>query len=501
LKARQREDGKITHEIVQSLGLVDWFKDFHFAYMHADTTPMYLYSVAEYYRRTGDKQFLQEFWPSVKKAYDWCVSVTDKDGLMDNTKAGLGAIEVGVLKGKVTKDIYLEGFWVGGIEATAEMAAEIGDNQIVGDASGRLKTAQESIEAQWWDPEQKYFAFGVTADGRRATMPGNWPAVLLTFDNLDEQKARAQLERLSEPDLASDWGMRTISDKSPLFDPVSYNNGTVWPMIQTWSTWAQYRRGMPWQGFASLHDAANLTGIQSPGYMPEHMNGTFFESGERSVPHQLFSTIGVMVPMVRGLFGLSTTSEMLPDPQLDVKPQLPGGWPSARFVNYATPAGLVSGEVRRSRGRSLIALELHGSGTLRVMATPPIPMGAKINRVLVNGKLRQRASVYAVASLKDRLTVEMEYEGGIDIVPPVASPNPGDRSSALKVIRAAETGKNTVGIEIAGLGGRSYSLYLVSTVSNLTADGATVSKTDDGYRLEIPFEGNGYVTREIRVRW
>src|ERR1051326_3322089 len=43
LSGRQREDGKITHEIVQSLGLVDWFKDFHFAYMHADTTPMYIY--------------------------------------------------------------------------------------------------------------------------------------------------------------------------------------------------------------------------------------------------------------------------------------------------------------------------------------------------------------------------------------------------------------------------------------------------------------------------
>jgi hypothetical protein len=35
----QRADGKMAHELSQAAGYVDWFKDFHFGYIHADTTP------------------------------------------------------------------------------------------------------------------------------------------------------------------------------------------------------------------------------------------------------------------------------------------------------------------------------------------------------------------------------------------------------------------------------------------------------------------------------
>ena len=96
LKARQRADGKMMHEMTQSVDLIDWFGKYGFAYYHADTTPLYLYSVAEYWRRTGDVRFLEEFWESAKRAYAYCISTVDPtDGLMDNTKAGLAAIEVG----------------------------------------------------------------------------------------------------------------------------------------------------------------------------------------------------------------------------------------------------------------------------------------------------------------------------------------------------------------------------------------------------------------------
>jgi hypothetical protein len=114
LKDRQRADGKIMHEMTQSVDLLDWFGKYHYAYYHADSTPMYLYSLGQYWRRTGDTKFLEEFWESAKKAYAYCLStVTPEDGLMDNTKAGLAAVEVGVLRGKVVKDIWRDFGWAG----------------------------------------------------------------------------------------------------------------------------------------------------------------------------------------------------------------------------------------------------------------------------------------------------------------------------------------------------------------------------------------------------
>jgi glycogen debranching enzyme len=43
------------HEMTQSVDLLDWFGKFHYAYYHADSTPMYLYSLGQYWRRTGDE--------------------------------------------------------------------------------------------------------------------------------------------------------------------------------------------------------------------------------------------------------------------------------------------------------------------------------------------------------------------------------------------------------------------------------------------------------------
>src|SRR5207253_6232574 len=40
---------------------------------------------------------------------------------------------------------------------------------------------------------------------------------------------RATARRLRAPDLASGWGIRTRSSRSKHYDPVSYQNGSVWP--------------------------------------------------------------------------------------------------------------------------------------------------------------------------------------------------------------------------------------------------------------------------------
>ncbi len=500
LRARQNPQGKMMHEMVQSLDLVDWFGQYHFAYMHADTTPMYLYSIGQYWQRTGDRKFLEEFWPSAKKAYEWCVSVSDPaDGLMDNTKAGLGAIEVGVLRGKVTKDVYLEGFWVGGLQAVVAMANELGEKQLADDADARLKKALKSLETQWWDPQQKYFAFGITAQGERAMMAGNWPAVMASLSAMDEAKARAQMERMAEPDLATDWGIRGLSDKSPLYDAVSYNNGTVWPYANTFVSWAQYRWGLPLAGYASLYDTANVTGAQSPGYMPEHLNGTYFEPGERSVPHQLFSSVGVIIPMMRGLVGIEGNGDTV-----RIAPHLPANWEFLRFKDVAVPGGKLSGEVRRQANGLTLTFQYSGTQPLIMEPQPEFPLGATVRSWRISGgdwKREERdgrlVSIHLPGAARGSVTYE--YEGGVQIVPPTASPDVGARTSALKIVKAVASGREAV-LTVAGLGGRTYGVGVVSS-TNLTVSGATAAKTATGYRLEVPFEGQGYVTREIRLRW
>lgn len=304
LKAHQRADGKMMHEMVQSTGIVDWWGQFHFPYMHADTTPMYLYSLGQYAQRRSDHKFLEEFWPSAKLAYQYCVSTLDPaDGMMDNTKSGLGAIEVGVLKAKVTKDIYVQGFWMGGLRAMNLLAQAMNDTALAKDASERLSKASASLQQNWWDPEGKTFAFGVNAEGKRAEISGNWPAALLSVGGGtgDPAKDADAVKRFARPDLATDWGSRWVSNQSPLYDPLSYNNGTAWPFATGLVAWAQFTNGQPLAGYQTIMSLVHLTGAQVPGGMPEHMAGNRNEPGARSVPRQLFSSWSLITPVVRGM--------------------------------------------------------------------------------------------------------------------------------------------------------------------------------------------------------
>ncbi len=125
LRDHQRADGKLEHELTQSAALLDWSK-YPYGYYHADTTALYIFSAARYITRSGDLDFLRASWPSIEKAYRYCVSALDDDGLLSNRKAGAGAVETGALSGRVANDIYLQGVWLAALDAYVRLAKEAG---------------------------------------------------------------------------------------------------------------------------------------------------------------------------------------------------------------------------------------------------------------------------------------------------------------------------------------------------------------------------------------
>jgi glycogen debranching enzyme len=516
LKARQRADGKMMHEMTQSAELLDWFGKYHYAYYHADTTPMYLYSLGQFWRRTGDRKFLDEFWPSAKKAYAYCVStVTPEDGLMDNTKAGLAAVEVGVLRGKVVKDIYLEGFWVAALEAVADMASITGDKDLSADATLRAAKAHESLKKDWWSPDQHSFTFGMSSDGHRTDLLGVWPSVLLALsDQVDPKQAALGAGSFAASGLSTDWGVRWLTNESLLYDPLSYNNGTAWPFMSGLAAWAQYLHGLPLAGFATWSAIARLTGLSSPGMIPELMNGDRYLPGEFAVPHQLFSSVAVVVPAVRGVLGLETMGIANgPDKSMRVSfaPNLPANWPFLRFQRYAVADGSLSGEVSQQRGQTAIHLQYQGNSPITINLAPALPAVSRVNSVRIDGK-PQKYSVHQFGSFlrlevppvvlrpSQQITFSVEYEGGIGIVPPRPRPEPGERTSSLKILDVQSDAQNhgcLVKLTVAGLGGKHYPLAIVSSLPQMQADGLPVRKTESGYEIEVPFDGQNYVTRQV----
>jgi glycogen debranching enzyme len=64
---------------------------------------------------------------------------------------------------------------------------------------------------------------------------------LLWADALEPEARDAAAERLCAPDVLTDWGLRTLSVESPVFEAHAYHRGSVWP-FDSWLGWGGLRR-------------------------------------------------------------------------------------------------------------------------------------------------------------------------------------------------------------------------------------------------------------------
>ncbi|MBM3312112.1 MAG: hypothetical protein FJY80_11455, partial [Candidatus Aminicenantes bacterium] len=172
----QRADGKMAHEVSQSAGFIRWFEDYPYAYIHADTTPLYIVALEEYVRASGDRGFLRESWPSLRKAFDWCLTTdSDGDGLMDNRKAGLGALEFGALTG-IQTDVFLAAAWCRAARAMARMAGILGEKKDADRAGVAADKALAAFRSQFIDLETGLYVYALHAGGEKVREVTPWPS-------------------------------------------------------------------------------------------------------------------------------------------------------------------------------------------------------------------------------------------------------------------------------------------------------------------------------------
>jgi hypothetical protein len=134
------------------------------------------------------------------------------------------------------------------------------------------------------------------------------------------------MQRWASSEFSTDWGLRPLSDRTSFYDPISYHQGSVWPLFTGWASVAEYRAGHPLSAYAALMQNVNLTWAQDPGDVTELLSGQFHQVLGRSTAHQLWSSAMVISPILRGLFGLEWNA---PDHTLTVSPHLPATWTQA----------------------------------------------------------------------------------------------------------------------------------------------------------------------------
>lgn len=346
LVRRQREDGKMMHEFSQTAemltGHMEWSKA-PYEYAAADSTPLYLLAMQDYIRTTGDMAYLKNHWESLQRAYHFERNHdSDGDGVYDNSQ-GTGWVE-GWPPKLPHQEFYLAALDRDAASAMAQLAEWMGDQPLSKQA---LATSEKlTISLGHYRLGNGTYAFSKEANGNYDSTQTVYPAVALWLSGNGMAQPDTMLSAWSSHQFATDWGTRAVSKTDPVYDPISYHQGSVWPLFTGWTAMAQYRSGRPLEGFDALQHNVDLTWAQDLGSVTEVLSGRFYQPLGRSSTHQLWSSAMVLAPALRGLFGVEADA---PHHALLVNPQLPATWDHTSLDNVLVGDALFSVSLQRAK--------------------------------------------------------------------------------------------------------------------------------------------------------
>ena len=465
---RQREDGKIMHEYSQSADALDW-KTTPYFYASADSTPLLVMAMWDYVRTSGDQEFLKTHWAAVRKAYEFTRSHEGDDGIYSNSE-GTGWVESWP-QGMPQEEIYLAAVDEQSAIAIGQLAALTGDKQLAEAASRKASDIASKIESEFYSATDKSYAFSRDGGNSLDHTESIYPAVAWWDGTYALKSAGPMLSRWASPDISADWGTRDISARTPFYDPISYHQGSIWPLFTGWVSLAEYRAGRSLSGYAHLMQNAELTWAQDVGSVTELLSGQFFQPLGRSSSHQLWSSAMVITPMLRGLFGLDWDA---PHRTLRVTPHLPADWDDATLHNVPLGGARVDLEYRRVGDR------------LTVQAKSDQPQ----EFCLASGSAPEKTCTGTTRTISVPLDP-------VELTIPADLPNPGDETKQLKVLDQS-VGAHRATFTFTSPGGLSYDLKVRLNRPHTTVQGGQM--TAGTVHVQFP-AGVGYQEQVVTFRF
>jgi len=470
LLRRQSPEGKIMHEWAQTASLVDW-KSLPYPYASSDATPLLLMAANDYLQISGDVAFLKTHWDSLQKAWDFERSHdSDGDGIYENTE-GSGWVESWFHQ-MPHQEIYLAALDQQASTAFSNIAKVTGQSQLAEDAKKRAGHIAQQLEKEYFLPEADFYAFSRNADGTLDTSPTIYPAVAAWDGTFNLSRSGGMLTRWASQEFSTDWGTRDLSPSVSFYDPISYHQGSVWPLFTGWISLSEYRNGRSLAGYAHLMQNADLTWVQDLGAVTELLSGEFFRWFGRSTSHQLWSSAMVITPTVRGMFGLEWSAG---ENKLTVTPRLPAQWDEAKIMGVPVGQSRIGVEVQRNGSTLSIRIRGEGSKNIKLQSRAA---GAKIE----NGELRIPLPA-----------VELGIAHGL--------PEAGAVTSQMKVLNQQESPRS-LRLRLSAPANSYQTLFLrVNDPSiHLRTEGAEVSANSAQLRVQFP-SGVGYVEQAVSLSW
>jgi glycogen debranching enzyme len=271
----EEEPGKILHELRR--GEMAACREIpHIPYYGSvDSTPLFLILIGEILRWTGDLTLARQLLPHAERALEWIdrFGDSDGDGFVEYTRrserglvnqgwkdSGDGVIfPDGTLPEAPIVLIEVQGYVYAAKNEMAEVYTALGDTRRAGVLRAEAAALRQRIDDAFWMEDRGFYALAL--DGRKQRIPTitSNPGHLLWAGVPSPEQARRMASVLLNDEMFSGWGIRTLARHQPVYNPLSYHNGTIWPHDNALITLGLARYGLRNEAatvFNALLDAA-----------------------------------------------------------------------------------------------------------------------------------------------------------------------------------------------------------------------------------------------------
>ncbi len=245
-QARGEEEGKILHEMRQGEMAAIGDVPFRLYYGSIDATPLFVLLAGAFYARTGDKKLIERLWPRIELALMWMETRGDRDGdgFLEYPRPvkGQGLWNQGwkdsddaifhadgrLAEGPIAL-CEVQGYAYAAWTSAAGLAQSLGKPESAREMLRKAERLQERFEEAFWCEELGTYALALDGDKRPCRVASSNAGHALFSGIASPHRARRVAELLLGPSFFSGWGIRTLAEGTPRYNPMSYHNGSVWP--------------------------------------------------------------------------------------------------------------------------------------------------------------------------------------------------------------------------------------------------------------------------------
>lgn len=250
----EEQPGKIIHEYrnelnerlrEMNLGFVQDGSGYYRLYSGFDETFLFIIAYRQFSQAFKDSSIVSEAWPHVIRALEWIEHHADhdRDRLFEYDRLNLRNYPNQVWKDSfdsitaTNADLPLSPIaWID-VQAyayraysdIAEMYRERNDSNLADKYRKKAEKLRELVNEKFWMEKENCFAVALDGEKRQIEQITSNVGHALWAGLVTPDRVRPLIQRLSQPDMTTCYGLRTLSSNEAAYAPYAYHRGCIWP--------------------------------------------------------------------------------------------------------------------------------------------------------------------------------------------------------------------------------------------------------------------------------